>query len=121
MSWHSSDWMKLLGGLAAGAAVLGTAGGATPGLAALLGGGAGAGAGTGAAAAGAAGAGSGLAGLVGSSLGKAAIGAGTSAALGAAMPSYGMTSPGNVPQMPSEDPMIALQQLMQKSKLGGRI
>jgi hypothetical protein len=50
---------------------------------------------------------------------KAAVEQGMNAALSAATPQYGMTIPGQVPQMQENDPMVALQQLMQKSKLGG--
>jgi hypothetical protein len=106
------DWKK--------GALMGAAGGGlTGGFSSLLGGGAGAASG------GAAGAGSGAAGAAGKAtfsqlLKDAAIKSGTSAVsnglVGAAMPSYGMTSPGNVPQMQSEDPMVALEQLMKKSK-----
>lgn len=50
----------------------------------------------------------------------AMIKSGTQAAsqglVGAAVPSYGMSSPGNVPQMQAEDPMAQLQQLMEQSK-----
>jgi len=52
---------------------------------------------------------------------QAAVGAGTTAGISAAMPQYGQTQVGQLPQMAQEDPMVALQQLMQRSKLRGTI
>lgn len=45
---------------------------------------------------------------------KAAIEQGMNTAASMATPSYGMSTPGAVPQLNSEDPMIALQQLIQR-------
>lgn len=52
---------------------------------------------------------------------QAAVGAGTTVGISAAMPQYGQTQVGQLPQMMQEDPMVALQQLMQRSKLRGTI
>lgn len=99
---------------AAGAGTTGTAAALTPAMAELSAAG-----GAGAAGAGA-GAGSGLGAfastLGGSTLGKAAIGAGISGGINAATPQYGMTAPGNVQPLQSEDPMAQLQQLMEKHR-----
>lgn len=130
MSWHKKDWLKLLGGLVAGAAAAPLLG---PAAAALGLGGAGAGA-AGAGAAGAAGAGaasgatsaitskglgSALTGLLKTAGKQTATSLATGAAMDAISPSYGMTTPGSVPQLaPVEDPLMAIQELMRKSKTG---
>lgn len=139
MSWHTKDWTRLIAGLAAATAVAGSGGLLGPEVAGALGAG-----GAGAGAAGAAGAATPLLGegaglsaaavsggaaastpsflslLGGSTLGKAATGAGINAAMSAATPQTGMTTPGQVPQMTPPDPTAELQELMKrKSKLGG--
>lgn len=47
---------------------------------------------------------------------KSAIDAGVNMAVSEATPKYGMTQPGQVPALSSEDPMLQLQQLMEQMK-----
>lgn len=113
------------GGAGAGAGAAGAAG-AGAALPTALAGGAGSAAGAtagalGAGAAGTAAASPGFAALLGASpVGKAAMGAALTSGISAATPQKGMTTPGNVPPMQAEDPMIALQQLMEQAKRRGR-
>lgn len=115
-----------LAGLLGGSAAAGAAGGAAAdtmgaGLTASAAAGAepalaaGAGAAGTAGASGATGAGAATAGSMSALLKQAAINTGMQTAAGMAMPQYGMTQVGNVPQMPQLDASTELQQLMQQS------
>lgn len=105
--WKGAGLGALAGGFVPGS-VLGGAAAA---------GGAGAGAGTAAAAGAGAAKGAGLGALLKQSAIMTGVGMGASSA----MPQYGMTQVGDVPQLTQEDPMAALQQLINRPKMRGTI